>query len=144
MGTTPEEIRLRYLYRTVILRGKVRLPIEDAKKLVGPDCAYHLYSTRVGPSEDVPAQAPSCSGDAAVALYNIPMRPEERRRQGTSRVIRLHAPADPELDMLSESTPQARMEALWDLTLEYLTWTRPDDRESRLQRSVCRVERRGS
>jgi hypothetical protein len=45
MGNSPEEIRLRYLYRRIILRGGVRLPLEDAKKLVGPDCAYHLYST---------------------------------------------------------------------------------------------------
>jgi hypothetical protein len=45
MGNSPEEIRLRYLYRRVILRGEARLPLEVAKKLVGPDCAYHLYST---------------------------------------------------------------------------------------------------
>jgi hypothetical protein len=51
MGNSPEEIRLRYLYRSVILRGKVRLPLEAAKKLVGPDCAFHLYAT----VEDLPA-----------------------------------------------------------------------------------------
>ena len=45
MGSSPEEIRLRYLYRSIILRGSVHLPLEAAKKLVGPDCAYHLYST---------------------------------------------------------------------------------------------------
>ncbi len=39
-----EEIRLRYLYRDLILRGKVRLSLESAKGLVGPDCAFHLYS----------------------------------------------------------------------------------------------------
>jgi len=45
MRNSPEEIRLRYLYRRLILRGGTRLPLEVAKKLVGPDCAYHLYST---------------------------------------------------------------------------------------------------
>jgi len=44
MKTNADEIRLRYLYRKLILAGKVSLSIEAAKKLVGPDCAYHLYS----------------------------------------------------------------------------------------------------
>ncbi len=39
-----EEIRLRYLYRGLILRGKVNLSFESARGLVGPDCAFHLYS----------------------------------------------------------------------------------------------------
>ena len=38
-----EEIRLRHLYRNLVLRGKLRLPFEAAVKLVGPDCAFHLY-----------------------------------------------------------------------------------------------------
>ena len=39
----PDEIRLRYLYRTLIIRGRIRVSLESAKRLVGPDCAYHLY-----------------------------------------------------------------------------------------------------
>ncbi len=35
---------MRYLYRGLILRGKVKLSLEAARKLVGPDCVYHLYS----------------------------------------------------------------------------------------------------
>ena len=70
------------------------------------------------------------------------MLPEERRKQGTSRIQRLHEPESIEMDPFADQTAQARMEALWDLTLEYLTWTRPHERESRLQRSICRVERR--
>ena len=42
----PEAIRLKYLYRNLILRGKLFLPQKDASKLIGPDCAYHLYSVR--------------------------------------------------------------------------------------------------
>ncbi|MBF0539738.1 MAG: hypothetical protein HQL03_15965 [Nitrospirae bacterium] len=39
------QIRLKYLYRKMIISGKSRLPYAAAVKLVGPDCAYHLYST---------------------------------------------------------------------------------------------------
>ncbi|MEM2126427.1 MAG: hypothetical protein QXQ53_08535 [Candidatus Methanosuratincola sp.] len=38
-----ELIRLRYKYRSMILRGELKLPIDAARQLVGPDCAYHLY-----------------------------------------------------------------------------------------------------
>jgi len=38
-----EEIRLRYLYRNLVLNGRARLKIESARGLVGPDCAFHLY-----------------------------------------------------------------------------------------------------
>ncbi len=37
------EIRLRYLYRSLVLRGKASLSLESARGLVGPDCAYRLY-----------------------------------------------------------------------------------------------------
>ena len=70
------------------------------------------------------------------------MLPVERRRQGTSRITRLHEPESLEMDPFANQTAQARMEALWDLTLEYLTWTHPNECEPRLQRSVCRIERR--
>ena len=39
-----ENIRLRYKYRKLILNGKLKLPHKEAAKLLGPDCAYHLYS----------------------------------------------------------------------------------------------------
>jgi len=48
MGRTGEEIRIRYLYRSLILRGKVVLSLEAARGLIGPDCAYHLYSLMGG------------------------------------------------------------------------------------------------
>jgi hypothetical protein len=44
MIDTAEELRLRYLYRKLILDGKIALSFESAKKIIGPDCAYHLYS----------------------------------------------------------------------------------------------------
>lgn len=43
MNREAEEARIRYLYRDLVLRGKIRLPLDAAKRLIGPDCAYHLY-----------------------------------------------------------------------------------------------------
>ena len=43
-----QEIERRYRYRMLILRGKLRLPREAATKMVGPDCAFHLYSQHEG------------------------------------------------------------------------------------------------
>jgi hypothetical protein len=40
-----EQIRLKYLYRTLVIRGKLDINYRTAVKLVGPDCAYHLYPT---------------------------------------------------------------------------------------------------
>lgn len=38
-----EAQRIRSLYRRLVLMGKAKLPLEAGRKLVGPDCAYHLY-----------------------------------------------------------------------------------------------------
>jgi hypothetical protein len=38
-----ERLRIRYLYRAEVLRGRLRLPVHALRALVGPDCAYHLY-----------------------------------------------------------------------------------------------------
>jgi hypothetical protein len=43
MKSRSEEIRLRYLYRKMIVTGKAKISFESARRLVGPDCAYHLY-----------------------------------------------------------------------------------------------------
>jgi hypothetical protein len=40
-------MRLKALYRDAVLRGEVRVSSGDAisslRRIVGPDCAYHLY-----------------------------------------------------------------------------------------------------
>jgi len=41
-----EATRIRLEYKRLILLGKIRLPLAAAQAIVGPDCAYHLYSTR--------------------------------------------------------------------------------------------------
>jgi hypothetical protein len=38
-----EARRILDRYRRLILLGKACLPLEQARRLVGPDCAYHLY-----------------------------------------------------------------------------------------------------
>jgi hypothetical protein len=38
-----EAQRIQSRYRRLILLGKARLPLDAALRLVGPDCAYHLY-----------------------------------------------------------------------------------------------------
>jgi len=43
-----DEIRRRYKYRRMIQKGDIKLPMSSAKKLIGPDCAYHLYSRHEG------------------------------------------------------------------------------------------------
>ena len=35
-------------YKRLILLGKVSLPLEEARRIVGPDCAYHLYFRHAG------------------------------------------------------------------------------------------------
>ena len=36
--------RLRCKYRRLVMEGKLKLPHREAALLIGPDCAYHLYS----------------------------------------------------------------------------------------------------
>jgi hypothetical protein len=38
-----EAQRIRSQYRRLVLLGKARLPLAAARRLVGPDCAYHVY-----------------------------------------------------------------------------------------------------
>ncbi|NKB66908.1 MAG: hypothetical protein GKR89_07605 [Candidatus Latescibacteria bacterium] len=46
MNKKAEALRKQYLYRRLVLSGKVDLPQSVAARLVGPDCAYHLYRKR--------------------------------------------------------------------------------------------------
>lgn len=38
-----EALRIKNSYRRLILEGKIKIPIDIAKRLIGPDCAFHLY-----------------------------------------------------------------------------------------------------
>jgi hypothetical protein len=37
-------------YKRLILLGQASLPLEVARRIVGPDCAYHLYFRHAGES----------------------------------------------------------------------------------------------
>ena len=72
----------------------------------------------------------------------VDMDAEQRRATMTTRILRrdrsTSAP-DPEWQ---GSTMEERIAAVWNLTLECLAWTQPDADQPRLQRSVCRTQRR--
>ena len=38
-----EALRILSRYRRMVLLGLAKLPLEAARRIVGPDCAYHLY-----------------------------------------------------------------------------------------------------
>jgi hypothetical protein len=59
MNRKAEEIRIRYLYRNLVLRGKISPPLEVSLRFVGPDCAYHLYSVKdAGGKEEKNSKSP--------------------------------------------------------------------------------------
>src|SRR5882672_1960650 len=62
------------------------------------------------------------------------------RRNVTSRIIRPGQTAPAERDW-EGSTPEERINAVWDLTLVCLAWSGDRASEPRLQRSVSRVQR---
>jgi hypothetical protein len=39
-----ETLRIQSQYKRLLLLDRVRLPLAIAKRLVGPDCAFHLYT----------------------------------------------------------------------------------------------------
>jgi hypothetical protein len=45
MGPRPDLEALRILgrYKRLVLLGKARVPLEEGRRLVGPDTAFHLY-----------------------------------------------------------------------------------------------------
>jgi hypothetical protein len=41
--------RILNQYKRLVLLGKARLPLAEARRLVGPDTAFHLYHRHAGP-----------------------------------------------------------------------------------------------
>jgi hypothetical protein len=64
-----EAARILGRYKRLVLLGRARLPLEAARRLVGPDTAYHLYFRS--------AQAP-----ALLAGRPATTRRRKRRRRG--------------------------------------------------------------
>ena len=51
--TRPEDAdvqRILSQYKRLVLLGKAKLPLAEARRLVGPDCAYHLYFRHHAPA----------------------------------------------------------------------------------------------
>ncbi|MEO5355748.1 MAG: hypothetical protein H7844_00410 [Nitrospirae bacterium YQR-1] len=67
-----EQIRIKYLYRGLIMKGKIRIPYKAAAQMVGPDCAYHLYGTHMtaiddsgtGKNKSVQSAFPKCNSNS--------------------------------------------------------------------------------
>ena len=68
------------------------------------------------------------------------MEPHPDRRNVTSRIIRKGEPLPIEQDW-EGSTPEERINAVWELTLLCLAWNRDQADEPRLQRSISRIQR---
>ncbi len=64
-----------------------------------------------------------------------------RRLTGSSRLV--HGADDGEFDRQFWQTvaPAERLALVWDMVCESGAWSAASDGESRLQRSVCRIER---
>lgn len=43
-ASNPELLRKKYRYRKLIVTGRLILSRHGARRLIGPDCAYHLYA----------------------------------------------------------------------------------------------------
>jgi hypothetical protein len=70
-------------------------------------------------------------------------RAAERRRRMTVRKFASHAEADAaDLAFWRAASPEERLEAVCDLVLEFSLMQGQGSDQLRLQRSVCRVERR--
>lgn len=42
-NSTAEQMRLRAFYKRLAMQGRLNLPVDALRALLGPDCAYHLY-----------------------------------------------------------------------------------------------------
>ena len=79
--------------------------------------------------------------DRLIESHSMDRRDE--RRQGTSRVIALHADDGAfDREFWARVPPHERLLAVWAMALEAQEWRGERAGQSRLQRSVCRLERR--
>jgi hypothetical protein len=73
MGRAQDAVVQRILgqYKRLVLLGKARLPLAEARRLVGPDTAFHLYFRHAEPA---PPRRRRRSA-------RVPPRPARRRRR---------------------------------------------------------------
>jgi hypothetical protein len=70
------------------------------------------------------------------------MQPRTPRRFGAVQRLVGHAHASTPSDTVASLSMEERMALVWQLTVSCLAWNGDDAGEPRLQRSICRVERR--
>jgi hypothetical protein len=61
-ATDLEARRILARYRRLVLLGKARIPLAEARRLVGPDCAFHLYFRHAGAAAGRGARRPRRKG----------------------------------------------------------------------------------
>ena len=67
----------------------------------------------------------------------------EQRSQGTSRLVSIgNNDGSFDREFWRRIEPAKRLEIVWDMVEEYLSWRKSNECQSGLQRSVCRIERR--
>jgi hypothetical protein len=71
-----EARRILARYRRLVLLGRARIPLAEARRLVGPDCAFHLYFRHSGPA---------ASGATAGAERRASRRVARRKGRGAGR-----------------------------------------------------------
>lgn len=68
----------------------------------------------------------------------------EERRAGESRIVRRQEDDGAfDREFWHSVPPDVRLASVWEMVLDVLLLKVPHEAESRLQRSVCRLERRG-
>jgi hypothetical protein len=83
MNPRAEAVRIRYKYRRMVIRGDIKVPHEVAVKLVGPDCAYHLYQQYQGGSTFAKASASAkASADESEDKGRRPFDQAQGRQKG--------------------------------------------------------------
>jgi hypothetical protein len=72
------------------------------------------------------------------------MESPKRREISVTRIVPLRGERRAsELNEWAVYSMEERIAAVWEITLASLAWGSSDASEPRLQRSVCRIERRG-
>jgi hypothetical protein len=67
---------------------------------------------------------------------------QEERERGSARLVRLHEDDGSfDREFWAKIPSVRRLELVWDMALEFMSWRGIDGDQSRLQRSICRLER---
>jgi hypothetical protein len=53
-GEATDALRILGQYKRLVLLGKARIPLAVARRLVGPDTAFHLYFRHAAPTASRP------------------------------------------------------------------------------------------